>query len=117
MGKYFLQHQEHVFQELSGGVRDEVQHCWPVLGEDVGDVLREVLADGPYHRDALVTLLPVALDEVVESSQQLFIEFWGLRQVLIIESGDVETVLSTLHNQFNLNYFNTLSLDLATLPA
>lgn len=65
MCKNLFEEAKDVLQELGCGVGDEVEDGRSIFGEDVRDVLGKVFADGSDHSDALVTLLPISLDEAI----------------------------------------------------
>lgn len=78
MRKNLFKEEEDVLQELGGRMCDKIQDGWTVLGEDVWNVLWEIFADRSDHSDALMALFPIALDEVIELPQQLFVELGWL---------------------------------------
>lgn len=87
--EYFLQHHQDVLEQLRSGVGEQFQDCGAVLGEDVGDVLGIVLADGADHSDTLVAFLPIAFDEGVELLEECLVEFGRRREAVVVEGSGV----------------------------
>ena len=66
---------------------EEVEDGGAVLAEQTGDVFRVVLGDLAYHGDALLALLPLSLDVLVELLQQGLVELGRRQQALVGRDG------------------------------
>jgi hypothetical protein len=89
---------EDIFEQNGGVVAEKIKDGRSVLGEYVWDVGGVLLADGPDHGDALVAGGPVALYVAVELAEELLVEGWRGRKVVIFVDGGVWLVVLLLHD-------------------